>query len=124
MPPSLLEAIGYVGYANNEFDLAETAWSRLKNVQSVSRGIEMALEKFPDQRKKWEEEINRRTIDEKRDDNPRVSILTNKGQLTVELFEDEAPQSVASFIFLVEQGFYNRKFFFRVVDRFAAQDRL
>jgi peptidylprolyl isomerase len=120
-PTDLLEAIGYVGYANNDHDLAERAWNRWKEIQAVPAGIELALEKMDEQRVKWKEELARRDADNKRNDNPQVAILTSKGRIVVELFEDEAPQAVASFIFLVEQGFYDRKMFFRVVERFAAQ---
>ncbi len=121
MPAPLLEAIGYVGFANNDHDLAEAAWSQLKKLQVVPTGIEIALERMTEQREKWEQELARREADAKRNDNPRVSILTGKGRIVVELFEEEAPQTVASFLYLVEQGFYNRKLFFHVVEHFAAQ---
>jgi len=42
---------------------------------------------------------------------PRVAIETNRGTITVELFEDQAPNTVANFISLTEQGFYDRKVF-------------
>jgi cyclophilin family peptidyl-prolyl cis-trans isomerase len=121
IPASLLESIGYIGYANNNHDLAEAAWSRLRKTASVPQGIELALEGMAAQREKWNEELSRRAADEKRNDNPRVVIQTNKGRIVVELFEEEAPQAVANFIFLVERGFYRRKMFFRVVEHFAAQ---
>ncbi len=121
IPAPLLESIGYIGYANNDHDLAEAAWSRLRQTDKVEEGIELALESMAEQREKWKQEFSRRAADEKRDDNPRVAILTNKGKIVVELFEEEAPQAVANFIFLVERGFYNRKMFFRVVEHFAAQ---
>ncbi len=121
IPAPLLEAIGYIGYANNEHDLAEAAWSRLQQSNDVPQGIELALKSMSAQREKWNEELLRRAADGKRDDNPRVSIQTNKGRIVVELFEEEAPQAVANFIFLVERGFYRRKMFFCVIEHFAAQ---
>ncbi|MDO4551691.1 MAG: peptidylprolyl isomerase [Planctomycetia bacterium] len=48
-------------------------------------------------------------------------IRTNKGDITVELFENEAPNTVANFISLVESGFYNNKTFHRVIPEFMAQ---
>jgi len=38
---------------------------------------------------------------------PRVSFETNRGSFTIELFEDDAPNAVASFLTLVESGFYD-----------------
>lgn len=38
---------------------------------------------------------------------PQLEVLTGKGSFRVELFEDAAPNTVANFITLAEQGFYN-----------------
>ncbi|UOG75926.1 peptidylprolyl isomerase [Hymenobacter tibetensis] len=51
----------------------------------------------------------------------RVLLTTNKGNVTMELYVNEAPGSVASFVELVRQGFYNGKTFHRVVPNFVAQ---
>lgn len=48
-------------------------------------------------------------------------ITTSKGVVTLELYPDSAPNSVASFIELAEQGFYNGIKFHRVVPRFVVQ---
>jgi cyclophilin family peptidyl-prolyl cis-trans isomerase len=45
---------------------------------------------------------------------PQVLILTSRGPITVELFENEAPNHVANFISLVETGFYTGTKFHRV----------
>ena len=57
----------------------------------------------------------------KKDDLPRVLLKTNRGDITVELFEDEAPNTVANFISLVERGFYNGLGFHRVLKGFMVQ---
>ncbi|HEV3005253.1 MAG TPA: peptidylprolyl isomerase [Pirellulales bacterium] len=54
-------------------------------------------------------------------DLPRVQIKTSKGDAVVELFEDDAPNTVANFISLVEKKFYDGLKFHRVIDRFMAQ---
>lgn len=46
--------------------------------------------------------------------NPRVSIETDSGTMIVELFEDQVPNTVAHFITLVEDGFYNGLAFYQV----------
>lgn len=122
VPNSILEAIGYIGYANNDYELAEEAWTRLATVGTLPKLIAFTLPILTEQRQKWQRELSQRQADAMRDDNPQVVIFTNKGQITVELFEEEAPQAVANFIFLAEQqGFYKKKMFFRVVERFVVQ---
>lgn len=52
---------------------------------------------------------------------PRVEITTTKGKIVLELFENEAPNTVANFISLVEAKFYNGVVFHRVLPSFMAQ---
>jgi cyclophilin family peptidyl-prolyl cis-trans isomerase len=55
------------------------------------------------------------------DDLPRVRFETGKGAVVLELFEDQAPYTVANFIELVEGGFYQGTKFHRVIPGFMAQ---
>ena len=48
-------------------------------------------------------------------------IHTDKGDLRVELFAKEAPQTVNNFVFLARDGFYNDLTFHRVIAGFVAQ---
>jgi cyclophilin family peptidyl-prolyl cis-trans isomerase len=52
---------------------------------------------------------------------PRVRLQTTKGTILLELFENEAPNTVANFISLVEKGFYDGVTFHRVLNGFMAQ---
>lgn len=52
---------------------------------------------------------------------PRVKLETTKGDIVLELFENEAPNTVANFINLVEKGFYDGLKFHRVIPNFMAQ---
>jgi cyclophilin family peptidyl-prolyl cis-trans isomerase len=52
---------------------------------------------------------------------PRVKLQTTKGDIVIELFENEAPDTVGNFISLVEDGFYNDLSFHRVLKNFMAQ---
>ena len=54
-------------------------------------------------------------------DLPQVLLKTTRGDILIELFEDEAPNTVANFITLVEEGFYDGLPFHRVIDGFMAQ---
>ena len=53
--------------------------------------------------------------------NPRVLIETSKGNITVELFPANAPQSVANFLRYVKSGFYDGLMFHRVIPGFMIQ---
>lgn len=55
------------------------------------------------------------------DDLPRVKLTTTKGDIVIELFENEAPETVANFISLVKKGFYDGLTFHRVIAGFMAQ---
>ncbi len=52
---------------------------------------------------------------------PRVGIETSMGRFVVELFEDEAPNTVANFVALAERGYYDGTLFHRVIDGFMIQ---
>ena len=53
--------------------------------------------------------------------NRKAIIETNKGKITVELYEDKAPLTAGNFIDLVEQGFYNGLKFHRYEPGFVIQ---
>jgi len=76
-------------------------------------------------RANWEKELEIRQKEEAETDpakqNPRVLLKTNKGDIVLELFEDDAPNTVASFISLVNKGFYKDIVFHRVLPNFMAQ---
>jgi cyclophilin family peptidyl-prolyl cis-trans isomerase len=52
---------------------------------------------------------------------PQVILHTNQGAITVELFEDRAPKSVANFIQYARDGYYDGTLFHRVISNFMIQ---
>ncbi|MXY51237.1 MAG: peptidylprolyl isomerase [Gammaproteobacteria bacterium] len=52
---------------------------------------------------------------------PRVTLSTTAGELTIELYPDKAPATVANFLDLVESGFYEGLVFHRVIAGFMIQ---
>lgn len=50
-----------------------------------------------------------------------VTLKTNKGEITLELFADKAPNTVANFKKLAESGFYDGVKFHRVIKGFMIQ---
>jgi cyclophilin family peptidyl-prolyl cis-trans isomerase len=53
--------------------------------------------------------------------NQRVRIVTNRGELTLELMKEQAPFTVLSFVKLIKKEFYNGLYFHRVVPDFVVQ---
>ncbi|MBU6237075.1 MAG: peptidylprolyl isomerase [Planctomycetes bacterium] len=111
---------GYAGFIDADWELVTTAWSTLAESGKLPEVEQQMLATLPEMQANWEQELNRRKEDEQKN-NPRVEILTSKGIIEVELFEDDAPESVASFIYLIENGYYNRKPFFLVRRHFVSQ---
>ncbi|MFK7766252.1 MAG: peptidylprolyl isomerase [Mariniblastus sp.] len=68
----------------------------------------------------WEEELKIREAEAAADDLPRVELKTSKGTVIIELFENEAPETVGNFINLVEAGFYDDIIFHRSIKNFLA----
>ncbi len=54
-------------------------------------------------------------------ENPKVILDTTKGQLTIELYPKEAPETVKNFLAYVDAGFYNGTIFHRVIPNFMIQ---
>ena len=69
----------------------------------------------------WAKEKKIREAEAKADDLPRVLMKTSAGDMEIELFENEAPNTVLNFITLVDKGFYNGLKFHRVLPGFMAQ---
>lgn len=119
--PDVLLKAGMIGYANNDFDFARECWTKLKSQNLLPAFGEAALAELEQSAIKWQRELEFRKRDEAKDDNPRVEMITTKGRIIMELYEDDAPEAVNNFVYLVEKGYYNRKPMFRVVQHLCAQ---
>ena len=53
--------------------------------------------------------------------NPSVTIETNHGTITAEMFMDLAPKTAGNFIELAKKGYYDGLIFHRVIDGFMIQ---
>ena len=86
------------------------------------------MEQIPEYRRKWARELEFRAAEAKADDLPRVKLTISdstgkkiKGEIVVELFENEAPNTVANFVSLVNKPFFDGLKFHRVLPGFMAQ---
>ena len=119
---TVLAIAGKAAYAEHQFvraqELLQKAQQQQVNDPQVA-SLLAAAKKYP---QLWEREQAMReaeaTATEK---NPQVLLKTPQGDILIELFEDQAPNTVANFISLVESGFYDGTLFHRVIPGFMAQ---
>jgi peptidyl-prolyl cis-trans isomerase B (cyclophilin B) len=52
---------------------------------------------------------------------PKAVIKTNRGDITVQLFPEQAPKTVGNFVQLAKKGYYNGVIFHRVIPDFMIQ---
>lgn len=111
---------GLAALFTNDFEDAEK-WLKAGDEQSVLEvDAKQYLSKIRQYEALWAAEKKIRAA-EAEADLPRVLLKTTKGDIVIELFENEAPNTVANFIDLVEKKFYNGLKFHRVLEHFMAQ---
>jgi cyclophilin family peptidyl-prolyl cis-trans isomerase len=108
-------------FCTNDFDNADKYFKLAAERGGLSEEAQKYLPLLDKYRVYWEEEQKTREQEAATDDLPRVKITTSKGELVVELFENEAPGAVGNFVSLVEKGFYDGLLFHRVLPHFMAQ---
>ena len=112
---------GMAAFAIEDFDAAEKYLKQAQELNSKDAQSRALLEKIPAAKAAWADEQKLRAAEAKANDLPRVLLKTSQGDIELELFENEAPNTVANFITLVEKGFYSRLTFHRVLPGFMAQ---
>ncbi len=118
---------GQAAFQYGRYDLAEKFLTRAKGGnEKPPAPVEQILAQLPREKELWAQEQKFREEEAKRGDDdpqalPRVLLHTTKGDIVIELFEDQAPNTVANFIYLVEKGFYDGLTFHRVLPGFVAQ---
>lgn len=113
---------GVSAVANGDYALAREHLAEVpdddQGLAKVARRLVFMLDELE---AAWEIEEKIRQAEAKADDLPRVVLKTTRGDVVLELFENEAPNTVASFISLVEDGFYDNVPFYQVVAHEFAQ---
>lgn len=103
--------------AENRFDEAQATLNSapMKRSQSQMSEIGQLTGRITALRELWNAEQVAMAKDQARGDLPLVEFVTSKGAITVELFEDQAPNTVGNFIEHVEAGTYNGTRFHRAL---------
>jgi cyclophilin family peptidyl-prolyl cis-trans isomerase len=119
--PVLYAFAGCAAYCVDDYDAAEKYLTIAKESgRLVDQGERFLLE-LPERKELWAKEKALRDKEAQADDLPRVKLTTDKGDIVLELFENEAPNTVANFISLVEKKHYDGTPFHRVLQNFMAQ---
>ena len=90
-----------------------------EGIGQVHPGLAQLEENLPFYKEAWTKEKALRQA--QANQCPRVKLQTSAGDITIELFANEAPNTVANFIELVNKGFYDGLTFHRVMQGFMAQ---
>lgn len=115
---------GVSQFALHNFEEAHTILSKAKELNRLSPQFESFLDASQEYIDLWkkEQEIRKKEAALEGDQAlPRVAFETDRGKIVFELFEDEAPNTVANFVSLIEAGKYDGVRFHRVIDTFMAQ---
>jgi cyclophilin family peptidyl-prolyl cis-trans isomerase len=112
---------GSAAYCRDDFAQAEKYLNTAREANLLEQDGQIYATDVNQAKKLWDKELQLRKAEAAADDLPRVLMKTTKGDLLIELFENEAPQTVANFVNLVEKGFYNGLTFHRVLPGFMAQ---
>ena len=118
--PRVYDVVAYAAYQVNEFQLAKVAVEKAKATGGLRQSAPID-EIIDEQMEKWTRESELRAVEAERNDLPRVKLETSEGDIVLELFENEAPETVGNFVSLVEAGFYDGLTFHRVLRGFMAQ---
>ncbi len=120
--PRLMVIDSMAHFNANDFEKArELSQRAAKADPATAAGSKEFSSRCDEQAELWKKELEIRAKEAKADDLPRVLFKTNKGDIVLELFENEAPNTVANFISLVEARKYDGTKFHRVIPNFMAQ---
>lgn len=97
-------------FAVERFDAADALLAKMESIvgEKFPTAYRESLEKTNE---KYQRELKIRRLENSTDDLPQVRLVTTEGDILVELFENHAPNTVANFISLIEQQFYNDRLF-------------
>jgi len=112
---------GMSAWAMGDYENADKYLKLAQENNVLDDQAQAVLAQLDKHREAWEKEQAIREQEAAADDLPRVLLKTSEGDIVLELFENEAPNTVANFINLVERKFYDGLAFHRVIHGFVAQ---
>lgn len=120
-----VNAYGLAAFAMHDFERAKQVLEQAQSTGDLDPQLgERFLKPAADYIELWKNEQKIRETEQaasREDRLPRVLLKTSRGDVELELFENEAPNTVANFIELVEHKHYDGTRFHRVIPNFMAQ---
>ncbi len=114
--------LGIAASGTNDFALATECFTNAQRDGSLSEQGTELFGSINVVTERWDREVQLRKAElEQEDPLPRVLLETTAGDITLILFENEAPETVGNFVSLVEKGYYDGLNFHRVLPGFMAQ---
>ncbi len=117
----LFMVAGMGAYGTNQFEFAKQYWTKSQEKGTLPAEFTRYFNSLDDLIVSWKNEQEVRRKDAAGEPLPIVSLETSDGEIIIELFENQAPETVGNFISLVEKGFYDGLSFHRVLPQFMAQ---
>jgi cyclophilin family peptidyl-prolyl cis-trans isomerase len=119
--PELTKMMGQISILTNDFDFArkfyQTQKSEIDSFGMAEKGLYNSIETLGT---RFKRELELRESDAQGEELPRAIVKTTKGTFVIELFENQAPDTVGNFVNLVESGFYDSIIFHRVLRNILA----
>lgn len=112
---ALEEIAGVSFFATGQLEKARPHLQKARELGKIKDYNYPLLEEIEFVKPLWEREQEARLAEQAKDDLPRVRLLTTRGEIIVELFEDKVPNTVANFIALAEDGYLDDLPFYQVV---------
>ena len=118
---------GIAAFAMSEFDRAAELLEQAEGTGTLTTSgtnFLSNLREHTNLAELWDAELQLRDAEAEAPEEqqlPQVKIETTAGDFVLELFENEAPETVGNFINLIEKGFYDNLTFHRVKQGFMAQ---
>lgn len=117
----VLKTAAYSAYRSNHFENAIKYFEQVADFSELTEEDLDVLRRVKQSVANWRRELAQRAEESDADDLPRIKFETTKGDIVMELFENNAPNSVANIISLVEAGFYDGVPFHHVKNLYGAQ---
>ena len=118
--PEIYNIAGQSAHEMDQLDVAEKYLRMGLDKNALNPVGRQLLEDLPQRRAVVEGEMARRAADEAKGDLPRMRLHTTRGDIVLELFEDDEPNTVSSYLGLVADGSFDGLAFHRVISGFGA----
>ncbi|MFN3190985.1 MAG: peptidylprolyl isomerase [Aureliella sp.] len=109
--PELRAHYGMTAISMCDFDAAESTIEFLSQLDDYKERMTKLQESLPLLRQRWADEQAARAKDAAGEPLPTAIIHTTRGDIEIELLENQAPGAVANFIYLVDMGVYSNSQF-------------